>query len=428
MKKIVLIISFGLTLYGSVLHDAIKEYKGGNYKKSFEILNKNKWENFSNEKYNYYLCKSAYMVKNYKVSLSSCERILLNNPNHQYARYGLGLAQFKLHMYEDAKNEFEFLLNDLNLNPRIKPYVKEKLRLVNNAIKGDSFKLTLGVGIVYNSNSHQISGDRIINVPALNVNVKTDDKKSDFYHQELANLNYTKRLNRDGLSLTNNLFAVNEGYFKQKKQDMVYFGYQPSLVYDQEKYKLKLGLQASRLHRNKDDRLNIFSINPGVGFKLSPNVRLNFQAMVMAKRYLKSNKDYDSNVYEGSASFEHSLLDSMWLWKATYGNERKQNDVRNDVSYDYGDGSLEIYLPLYEKLVLNIKNSYKYKKYKDENVFFLNKREDSIYNGELSLMYGFADTWLLKMFYNFKSSDSNQKLYDFNQYLVGLNIYKTFEF
>ncbi len=422
------VIFLHVTLFGSILDDAIKEYKANNYKKSFMILNKYKSHHFNNETYNYYLCKSAYMVKNYKVSLSSCERILLNNPNNQYARYGLALAEYKLHMYEDAKNELTFLKKSKKLDTKLRGYVKFQLNKVNAALRGNSINVTVGVGLGYNTNANQLSNDRVINIPALNADMNIGKSKDDIYHQQLVSFSYSKMLDRTDLSLINSLFFTNEGYFDQKKQNMMYIGYQPSLSYTQDNYKFDVNVGLGHIIRDGKGYMNLASLNPRLSYKLTPALKLEAGGVAIVKRHLNEYKDYDSSVYEGSAALRYYRPKSAWKLGATFGVEKKRNDVRNDVSHSYYDGALEVYVPIYKKLALSLKNKYQRKVYKDTNVFFLNKRKDDMISARLDFMYSFADAWFLKAYYNYKDNNSNQDLYDFKQHLVGFNLYRTFDF
>ncbi len=410
------------------LNEAKKEYEKGDFEKTFAILNKYKWENFSNEEYNYYLCKSSYSVKNYKVSLSACERIVHNNPDNQYARYGLGLAQLELHMYEDAKNEFEFLLKSKNLNPSLRMSVNKKLALANEALSGGKLSVTVGAGIFYNSNVDSTSDKKSVKIPIFDKKMETGDKKGDFYHQELAQINYLKKIKRTDWIFNNNLHVANQNYFKEKGRNILYFAYEPSLAYISDDYSFALALNGSKFYRDFDEYLKMISINPSFSAMLSPSLRLNLQAMAARKMYYGDFKDYNADAYEGQAGVEYFMSNMSWLLNMAYGGERKKKDVRNDVSYDYYSGGLALYTPIFKKMALRLESNYKQKNYKDTNEYFLSKREDEIYNGTLALIYNFTDSWLLNMSYDFKYNKSNQNLYDYKQHLVGFNVYKTFEF
>lgn len=409
--------------------EAFRYFNSGNYHKSFDIFDKYQLENLTNEKYNYYYALSAYKIKKYKIALGVYERIIMNNPNYQYARLGLGMTELKLFMYEDAKNEFEALLSNPVTYDNIKNSARIYLKKTNIAMKKSDFKLTVGVGIYHDSNVNQAPVDEQVNIPALNIDVETQKSKSDSYHQDMINLYSRFNLfDRSNWYLSNNAFIHNTGYRKAKEQDLVNIGIAPTLNYSTDDYDFSFLVQGMNVRRGDKKYLNIFYVKPTVSFDIAQSLKVTLGVSNLQKNYAKEYKGYSSSTFEGDIKLAHFLFGNYVFWNLAIGNERSKNDLRIDVDNHYENLGLDLYFPVFNKAFIRLKNDYQAKHYSNYNAFFQNKRKDDIYKFSLAFMYNFTEDWLGEIGYTYKFNHSNQDLYNYKEQIFGFNIYKTFDF
>lgn len=424
---IVLGVLISLLLAKTPYEEAMEAFNAKDYQKAFHIFDKNKSSYFSNTLYNYHFGLSSYILGEYEVALSAFERILFDDPNHHYAKLQLGRTFFQLKMYEDAKNEFEDLLDDLSFPSQSKPQIKQYLKEVEKSIKNSKIDVTMGVGVHYDSNINQVPASNNIYIPLLGANVESAEAQEDYYHQELLSLKHSAGIfGRGNWTLSNSFFLLNKGYFKEKDEDTLYASYRPEISYKTDQYIGNFALQAIKILKDGDMHSTMFFISPSVDFLIFNSVKTTLEASYSLKRHdQKERQEYDSNTIEGSITFSNIPIKTInTSWKLNYGKESKRYNQRIDVSNAYGGVQLSLFMPLSSQFFTRWTNRYQRKHYVDFNKFFNNKRKDNIFSSTFSLLYQPTPTIMGELSFSYQQNNSNQALYEYDKNSIGLSFYK----
>lgn len=432
LKKILLLLLLvSLTFAKTAYENAMEAFKSKKYEQAFQIFDTNKSLYFSNTLYNYHYGMSSYMTGKYKIAMSAFERILFDNPKHHYAKLQLGRTFLKLYMYEDAKNEFEELLNDHTFPSQAKPQVAKYLKQAEKFIKNNTIDVSLVAGIHYDSNINQVPESDKIFIPLLKVEVSPSQVKEDYYHQEFINLKHTASIfGRGSWSLSNSLLLLSKGYFSEKTENSLYASYRPELSYRTDGYVGKFAIQAIKSFKDGDMYSTTYSIAPSIDFLVFDSVKTTLEMSYSLKRHDKEKKqESDSSTLEGSVALSDIMISNINTgWKLTYGQEVKRYDERIDVSNRYGSTQLSLFMPLSSQFFARWTNSYQRKHYLDFNRFFQNKRKDNIFASIFSLLYQPFPSVLGELTFTYQQNKSNQALYEYKKGSVGLSFYKTLSY
>lgn len=429
MKKGLLIFSIMVSVLfaKTPYEEAISAFKNKNYKKAFEIFDKNRASYYNNTLYNYYYGLSSYMMGKYELALSAFERILFDNPNHHYAKFQLAKTYLKLYMYEDAKNEFEDLLDDPTFPNEAKPKIKQYLKIAKKYIKNSTINATVGVGVYYDSNINKTPESEKVFIPSFNTYVTSSSTKEDFYHQEFLSLKHsTDIFGRGKWSLSNDVFVLNKGYFKEKDENSLYLGYYPTLSYKTSSYVASIMTQVMKAYKGGHGYQTAYFISPSIDFLIFNDIKTTLKASYSLQRYDDINKkEYDSHTTEGSIAFSNIKIKNIYpSFKFTYGKELKRYNQRTDVSNKYGSAELSVLFPLNSSLFARWTNKYEMKHYIDYNRFFQNRRKDDLITSKIALTYQLSPTFIGELYYAYHHNNSNQSLYDYEKSSAGLAIYK----
>lgn len=407
--------------------EAMEAFKAEDYQKAFNIFNKNKSSYYNNTLYNYHFGLSSYILGEYEVALSAFERILFDDPSHHYAKLQLGRTFFKLKMYEDAKNEFQDLLDDLSFPSQVKPQIRGYLKEIERSMKGSKIDVTVGAGVHYDSNIDQVPASDNIYIPLLGANVESADAKEDYYHQELLSLSHeAKVFGRGGWTLTNSFFLLNKGYLKETDENTLYASYRPEISYKEEDYASSFALQAIKTLKDGHMYSTMFFASPSVDFFIFNGIKTSLEATYSLKRHdEKRSKLYDSDSIEGSIAFSNIPIKSISTsWKLGYGQELKKYNERIDVSNQFATAQISLFAPLSSQFFARWTNRYERKNYLDFNKFFNNKRQDNIFSSTFSLLYQPTPSIVGELTFSYQQNNSNQALYEYDKKSVGLSFYK----
>lgn len=432
LKKILLLFLVSSLMFAKTAYEsAMEAFKAKKYEEAFTIFHANKSSYFSNALYNYHYGVSSYLAGEYEIAMGAFERILFENPKHHYAKLQLGRTFLKLYMYEDAKNEFEELLDDHTFPNQTKPQVVKYLKQAEKFIKNNTIDVNLGAGIHYDSNINQVSEADKVFIPLLKVNVSPSDTKKDYYHQEFINLKHTASVfGRGGWLLSNGLLLLSKGYFSEKTENTLYASYRPELSYRTDGYVGKLAIQAIKSFKDGDMYSTTYSVQPSIDFLIFDSVKTTLEMSYSLKYHDKEERrENDSSTIEGSIALSNIAISNINTgWKLAYGQEAKRYDERIDVSNRYGSAQLSLFMPLSSKFFTRWTNSYQRKHYLDFNKFFENRRKDNIFASTISLLYQPFPSVLGELTFAYQQNRSNQALYEYEKGSVGLSFYKTLSY
>lgn len=395
-------------------------YNIGNYKRSYELFNKLFYKHNYNLNINYFLAQSAIKLGMYDEASIALERVLIQDPKFNKARYDYARLLTKLNLKEEAKKEFNILLKE-NITEEIKKDVEKYLKFLNKKKKLSSNSATFILGGGHNSNVNNGLLAQEYILPGLgDILVSGEEPISDNFHNEIISLDFNRILKSNpSVKIKNNFLAYNKSYFNEKDENTSVFGYKPNLSYVNNQNIYGLDLNASRVLKKGDNDINVFSISPSI-----ENTYLKASLKYQKLLYLnKVNKSKNFEKY--SLQFIYNLQKNLKIY-TNLGKITRIKKERIDIdkvskaigiryNYRFNNQSM-IYL------------GYKYERndFKYFNMFFDNKRKDNIHNLNLSYIYKIRKNDAINLSTSFNRNNSNQAAYSYEEYETKLNYIKKF--
>ena len=395
-------------------------YNIGNYKRAYELFNKLFYKHNYNLNVNYFLAQSAIKLSMYDEASIALERVLIQDPTFNKARYDYARLLTKLKLKEEAKEEFNILLKE-NITEEIKKDVERYLKFLNKEKKLTSNSATLILGVGHNTNVNNGLLTEEYRLPGLgDILVSGEKPISDNFHNEIISLDFSKTLKSNpAIRIKNNLLAYNKNYFNEKDENTSVFSYRPNLSYIHNQNIYGLDFNASKVLKKGDNDINVFSISPSIANKYL-KASLEYQKLLYVNNINKS-KNFEKYSLEFIYNLQKNLKIYTSLGKIT--RIKKERIDLDKVSRAIG---------LKYNYILNNKNmlylGYKFERnnFKYYNMFFDNKRKDNIHNLNLSYIYSLRKNDVINLSTSFNRNNSNQDAYSYEEYETKLNYIKKF--
>jgi hypothetical protein len=391
-------------------------YNIGNYKRSYELFNKLFYKHNYNLNINYFLAQSAIKLGMYDEASIALERVLIQDPKFNKARYDYARLLTKLNLKEEAKKEFNILLKE-NITEEIKKDVEKYLKFLNKKKKLTSNSATLILGMGHNTN--------VKNSTLYETNNTTFGEKplKDSFHNEILSLDFNKILKSNkAIKLKNSFLAYNKSYFNEKDENTSVFSYLPNISYMFDTNIYGLDLNATRVFRKENKDLNVLAFSPFIANK-NLKVSLEYQKLLYTKAENKEN-----NFEKYSFEFLYNLRKDLKLYtslsKITRINkESKAFNLDDNVTkaigffYNYRFNNKNM---LYFNYKFGITN------YRYIHSFFQTKRKDNNHYISLNYINEITTTDSVNLSTSFNKNNSNQGASEYDEFEIKLNYMKKF--
>jgi hypothetical protein len=392
----------------------IEDYEKS-YNKFFKLFQKNPY----NININYFLALSAIQINKYDEATAAFERILIQKPEFNQARYEYAKLLFKLNLKDEAKKEF-MILSKSNIKDDVKESITKYLDLLNEKTFFVNANILLGAGRSTNINTGLISPE--YRLPGLNDILVSGEKPiADNYHNEMIGINFLNNFKNSSFGLKNSILVYNKNYFNDDKEDLTAYVYKPSFSYlDSDKknlYSLNFGF--TRLDKKDNTDFNIFNIGPSI-MNSSYYASLNYQRY----SYLQdSNKEKDFDKYE--LLLKYKLLATLNIYTKLAKSIRVKSS-RVDLDKNSLTAGLEYIYEINKKNSIKLDSEYIKSYYKYENTFFDSKRIDDNYYLGLSYLAKIDKENQIVISSSYTKNYSNQDGYIYEEVDGKISYIKTF--
>jgi hypothetical protein len=392
----------------------IEDYEKS-YNKFFKLFQKNPY----NININYFLALSAIQINKYDEATAAFERILIQKPEFNQARYEYAKLLFKLNLKDEAKKEF-MILSKSNIKDDVKESITKYLDLLNEKTFFVNANILLGAGRSTNINTGLISPE--YRLPGLNDILVSGEKPiADNYHNEMIGINFLNNFKNSSFGLKNSILVYNKNYFNDDKEDLTAYVYKPSFSYlDSDKKNLySLNFAFTRLDKKDNTDFNIFNIGPSI-MNSSYYASLNYQRY----SYLQdSNKEKDFDKYE--LLLKYKLLATLNIYTKLAKSIRVKSS-RVDLDKNSLTAGLEYIYEINKKNSIKLDSEYIKSYYKYENTFFDSKRIDDNYYLGLSYLAKIDKENQIVISSSYTKNYSNQDGYIYEEVDGKISYIKTF--
>jgi TolA-binding protein len=393
-------------------------YNIGNYKRAYQEFKKLIYKHNYNLNINYFLAQSAIKLGLYDEASIALERVLIQNPKFNKARYDYARLLTKLKLNKEAKKEFNILLKE-NITEEIRKDIEKYLKFLNTKRKSTSNSVSLIVGVGHNTNVNNGLSTMQYTLPGLgDISVTGEEPISDNFHNEIISLDFNKILKSNpAIKIKNSFLAYNKSYFNEKNENTSVLSYKPNLSYIYNQNIYGLDLNATRVLKKEDNDINVLSLSPFIANK-------NLKAAVEYQKLLYTHKENKSKNFEKySFKFTYNILNKLKL----HTNLSKITRIKKDrIDLDKVSKAIELNYN-YEfnnKNMLYFGYNFERSNYRYYNSFFSNKREDYTHNLILNYMYKVTKEDMINLASSFNRNNSNQNAYEYEEFETKLNYIK----
>ena len=389
------------------------------YQKSYEMFYQLFLKNNHNLNINYFLAKSAFSLKKYDEATAAYERVLILDSTFNQARYDYARILYILKQKENAKKEFNILL-EKDINEETKTKITEFLNVLNKENKqtAGTAQVALGFSRSSNVNNGLISPE--YSLPGLNdIIVEGAKPIADNALYEMVNINLFSYIPNHPIRIQNSFLAYNKNYQDEKEQDLIALSYKPSITYldtaRQQTYSLEL--TADKILKKTNEDFYALSISPKL-YNKDFFMYLKYQRILYAKEE-NEDKDFEKIQFYGSLN----LFSNMNYYTNLYEN-RRINDFRTDIDkYTLANG-INIFYDISKDTRINLNYQFDFSRFKYENFAFDTKREDKKHLVELSLNHNLENSNIINLSTSYTKNYSNQDAYIYEEKDLKLNYLK----
>jgi TolA-binding protein len=418
------------SLSDNLYQEGLQYFKNKDYKNAQEIFLKVYKQNSTNEKNLFYLGRSEYELGLYENALRSYKVLLENKPDNPRILLETAQTYFKLKKYNEALEYFNATLQH-KLPPQVKNNIQKTIFYIQNKMinKVQPINTTLSFGLGYDTNIENTTDVNSYNVyiPQINsnFNVVNNTKKEKGSYGTLALASSLTKQYNDRLLLNTSAQGYSKNYVSENEENIqaISINVTPNYLLSK-KDQVSLGAGYDHIWYGGDSFLDIFSVTPGYRTMLNESLYLNTNLKFGTKKYKRSidkNRDADFIKLETSL-IQPTKLSGIFQYGFTYNKEKEKNSERTDVSKNSYKLSIGHKYDFAKQYALNTSLSYENISYKDTDINFLTKRDDSQYNLSLGLAYFYSKELLFSIRSLYIKNNSNHNPFNYDKFDIMGNV------
>ena len=437
IKKITfltLILSSLLFGVESLTHydQALKLFKDKNYKEAYKIFYLLSKNDLGNQNLNFYLGRCAYEEGEYDIAISYYERILFMQPTNLKTKIEIAQSNLMLKNYTQARKFFNEVLGNINTPFDIKEEIKAKLLYIEKTVQKHFFSGALVFDVSYDSNVNNSasSSEYSIFVPQLGTDLTLENSvkdESDYIYDAVAVLNHVYKYTNN-ISINSNflLYSLDYDTKKDSNIDVISFTTTPKFYTALNTFSSGIGIDYIRF--NDNDYLKNYNLILTHSHIFSP-ITLNELSFKTTKKDYdqKADKTKDSHLFELMNTLKHKTEHyGLFTLKTLLNKEISKKTTRTDVDKKSYEINLENSFPLPNKYNLTTSLGTKKVFYKDTDVLFLTKREDTINTVSLGISKPLRKNLLFALKGTIQKNISNQAPFDYKKHIIKSSLIYTF--
>jgi uncharacterized protein (UPF0147 family) len=401
----------------------LQAYKSKDFKTSYSIWKDIYLKKLSDINFNFYFGRSAYETGNYETALAAFERVdIMDNTNIQN-KLETARTYFMLKMYEDSELLYKEVLADQAIPANVRRNIELSLAKVSKVQKKSFTYATVMLDYLYDSNINYASGEKIFAIlPAIN-------PVSDTALQVFANVvNIYDVGYKNGFAIKNSFSVYLKDYATYNNYNVLYFTYNPSLIYKETRYTAELVAGYDTMELGKKKYLSSGSIMPRFEFNHSPTFRSIAHFKYQRKKFEReAQRDLDANRYELSYGLQNILTPRSYVQGNLIGiQERKIRGTNLYVDFDEIKANVSYANQFSEKYSIDFYGEVRSRDYKDHSTGFGNVRNDVAGTGTIGISMSVAKTARVRLSNTYEYVNSNQDRFSYKKRTTVVGLNKTF--
>lgn len=418
----------------AVITQAQALVKAGDYKAAYQLLEPLETERSGDVQYDMLLGLSALESGDNARAIFAFERVLATEPNNLEARALIAKAYFKGGEAENAKTEFNNVLSQ-NPNPEITKLIENNMLAIDKATgQKTAFAAYLDFGIGHDSNINSATSTDTVNVsivpnfPLIPLKLsKASQEQSSNFVSAASGISVKVPVSKN-VAAFGSLNGTTKMNLAEEQFDPSSLDYSLGLNIKHNIDNYTVALQGGSFSINSDT----FRETMGVSGQWQRT--LDDQNQVSAFTQL-SKLDYpvspirDAKRYVFGGAWGHAFGGDKA--KVTYLSAYAGKEETDDNDFDFlGHDLFGVraggQLVLNYKLVAFAGASYEFRDYNGQDPAFLIAREDNQFDFNIGLRYLPGYNFTIKPQVSYINNNSNNDLYEFDRWIVSVNVRKDF--
>lgn len=406
--------------------EGITAYEKGDFTKSYKSFKKIYLKQLANSNFNFYFGKSAYETGHYETALAAFERVEIQDSSNLVNKLEMARTYYMLKMFEDSENAFKEVLANPNIPDNVRRSIELSLSRVSKVQQNSFTYATVALDLMYDSNVNYGSAR---SYTFRGLQLEGADDLSDMGLQAYANITNIYDIgSKNGFAIKNSFNFYLKDYQKYDAYNILYIGYNPSLIYQDPLYtaELELGIDTMQLHSKKF--LSTASIKPKFEFVHSPTLRSFTHFKFQRKDFERTEQNgLDANRFELLYGLQNILSPRSYVQGNLLGaKEKKLHGQRIDVDFNEYKFDLTYVNQFSQNYGLELYGHARDRKYNDASSGFGSTREDLDLTGSVGLTRTLMPSLILKLKTSLQSVNSNQEVFTYKKYTATAGIIKTF--
>lgn len=402
--------------------NGLAAYKSKDFKTSYILFKKIYLEKLADVNFNFYFGRSAYETGHYETALAAFERVGILDPRSIRNKLEMARTYFMLKMYEDSELLYMEVLTYPNIPTNIRTNIELSLAKVSKVQKKSFTYASVILDYLYDSNINYASGEKVfLGLPVVN-------PVSDTALQIFANVvNIYDIGSKNGFAVKNSFSAYLKDYATYNNYNILYFTYNPSLIYKETRYTAELLAGFDTMELGKKKYLSSASITPRFELNHSPTLKSIAHFKYQRKKFQReAQRNLDANRYELSYGLQNILTPRSYVQGNFIGVQERKIRGINLVDFDEVKANLSYANQFSKKYSLDLYTEVRSRDYKDHSVLFDNVRNDVGGSGTIGISMRAAKTARVRLSNTYEYVNSNQAQFSYKKRTTVLGLNKTF--
>jgi len=403
------------------------------YQKAYDAFHDLFKQNLEDPNINFYLGRSAYMLKKYELAISSYERVLMVDKNSMRTKLELAKCYYALKDYKKAKEIFLEVVKG-NLPMTVQQNINMYLKTISSRTKKNFITGSFVVGVNYDTNIYSRASNDIFTIPGIIDNItnqpivvkNTTTNASGYSHQEALTLNHLYRFEKDGYYFKDNIIAFNKQFFKNHDRDIQMLEYSPALsvVYNKSKVMVDYALLYDNVWLDGDSYIKLFGIYPKLKYVYTANTILSAGFKYVRKEFNKNgDKNRNSNIEFVEFNIDYIYSDTIILSSYTQlYNEKKIGGSLTNIDNTMLNFALSTSYRYNRFLSIAPKMQWFKKNYNEVDSFYLKKQKDNEFQFLLNTSYRYKKNMSFNLSYMYMKHESNIVSWEFDKQSITTNL------
>lgn len=416
-----------------VINKAQELIKAGEYKAAYELLEPLETERSGDVQYDMLLGISGVQGGENSRGIFALERVLAIEPNNIEARAMIAKGYYRAGEADNAKTEFNNVLSQ-KPNDQITKLVEDNMLAIDKATgQTTAFAAYLDFGIGHDSNINSATSSSTINASIagsplipLTLTPSSREQGSNFVNGA-AGISVRVPLNKN-VSAFGSLSGTTKINWATDEFDTGSLDYSVGINVKHNIDNYTLALQGGSFSVNANTFREAIGLSGQWQRDLDDHNQISAYVQGSELEYPDSSVR-DARRYVVGGGWGHSFDGdkAKVIYLSAYGGTERTDDSNFDFLSNrlYGIRALG-QMAINYKLIAFAGLSYEHRKYDEQDPAFLITRKDDQYDFNIGLRYLPGNNFTIKPQFSYIDNRSNNSLYEFDRYILSINIRKDF--